>query len=56
MRSQADTFYLDIVDPGQFYCYKITAKDTYGTEGPSSNEECYKVLVNYTDLMQSFPK
>ena len=22
-----DTFYVDIVDPGQFYCYKITAKD-----------------------------
>ena len=42
-----DTFYVDIVDPGQFYCYKITAKDSYGTEGPSSNEECYKVLVNY---------
>ena len=42
-----DTFYVDIVDPGQFYCYKITAKDAYGTEGPSSNEECYKVLVNY---------
>ena len=42
-----DTFYVDIVDPGQFYCYKITAKDAHGTEGPSSNEECYKVLVNY---------
>ena len=42
-----DTFYVDIVDPGQFYCYKITAKDSYGTEGPASNEECFKVLVNY---------
>ena len=42
-----DTFYVDIVDPGQYYCYKITAKDSYGTEGPASNEECYKVLVNY---------
>ena len=42
-----DTFYVDIVDPGQFYCYKITAKDAYGTEGPASNEECFKVLVNY---------
>ena len=42
-----DTFYVDIVDPGQYYCYKITAKDSYGTEGPASNEECFKVLVNY---------
>ena len=42
-----DTFYVDIVDPGKFYCYKISAKDSYGTEGPFSNEECFKVLVNY---------
>ena len=47
LADQSDTFYVDAVDPGKFYCYKISAKDTYGTEGPFSNEECFKVLVNY---------
>ena len=42
-----DTFYVDIVDPGQYYCYRVSIKDKYGTEGPASNEECFKVLVNY---------
>lgn len=46
-----DTSYIDIVTPGQFYCYSISCVDTYGTEGPKSNEECLKIMVNYPDQL-----
>ncbi len=47
-----DTIYNDIVPAGQFFCYGIHVVDKYGTEGPSSNEECQKVLVNYPRKLQ----
>ena len=46
-----NTTYKDIVPPGQFYCYKITVVDKYDTEGPPSNAECKKVLVNYPRML-----
>ena len=42
-----DKIYKDIVQQGQFYCYKITVIDKYDTESLPSNSECKKVLVNY---------
>ena len=49
--STKDTTYDDIMPAGQFYCYKITVIDKYDTEGPSSNEECKKILVNYPKML-----
>ena len=46
-----NTTYKDIVPAGQFYCYKITVVDKYDTEGPPSNAECKKVLVNYPRML-----
>ena len=37
----------DFMPAGKFYCYDIKVVDKYDTEGPPSNSECYKILVNY---------
>ena len=47
-----NTTYEDFVEPGKFFCYTIKVKDKYETEGPSSNSECQKVLVNYPRMLQ----
>ncbi|MFL2983422.1 MAG: caspase family protein [Candidatus Neomarinimicrobiota bacterium] len=47
-----DTAYVDVVPPGKFYCYEIKVVDKYNTEGPSSNSECKKILVNYPRMLQ----
>ncbi len=52
LTGSADTSYIDIVPPGKFYCYEIKVVDKYDTEGPSSNAECKKILVNYPRLLQ----
>lgn len=51
IKELTDTSYVDVVTPGQFYCYSITCVDAYGTEGPKSNEECLKIMVNYPDQL-----
>ena len=47
-----NTTYEDFVEPGKFFCYTITVKDKYDTEGPASNSECQKILVNYPRMLQ----
>ena len=51
IKELTDTSYVDNVTPGQFYCYSISCVDAYGTEGPKSNEECLKIMVNYPDQL-----
>ena len=47
-----NTTYEDFVPPGKFYCYDIKVNDKYDTEGPASNSECKKVMVNYPRMLQ----
>ena len=42
----------DFTTAGKFYCYEIKVVDKYDTEGPSSNSECKKILVNYPRKLQ----
>ena len=39
--------YEDFTTAGKFYCYDIRVVDKYDTEGPASNTECKKILVNF---------
>ena len=47
-----DTSYQDPVPAGKYYCYEISVVDEFDTEGPRSNSECQKVLVNYPRKLQ----
>ena len=47
-----NTFYEDFVPPGKTYCYDIKVLDKYDTEGPASNTECRKILVNFPRMLQ----
>ena len=47
-----NTTYEDFVPPGKFYCYEIKVMDKYDTEGPSSNSECQKILVNFPRMLK----
>ena len=51
MTSTTDTIYDDYVPAGTFFCYDIKVIDKYNTEGPPSNSECAKVLVNYPKML-----
>ena len=44
--------YDDFTTAGKFYCYDIRVVDKYDTEGPSSNSECKKILVNFPRKLQ----
>ncbi len=50
--SITNTVYEDFVPPGKYYCYDIKVMDKYDTEGPASNSECQKILVNYPRMLK----